>query len=385
MTTAASAEKKVSPGAARPFVFARDLGEQAAQINEFYNGFMGLARSMEAYRWEFQRGPGGPAFVWTITEAASGRIVGHHSIIPTPLVRRGRLIEGGRTENTIIDPAVRTKVFYPGMERRALNEALGSLQIIYTIHSHGPGRLRERLGYKPVARWVAYLPRIGAGYLRALLQRARRRLPIVPPPAVSGIVARIVAGAHRAVVRSRLPVGVAVAEIDDIGAIAGEYAEFWEKARHGYDTTIDRSLAFLRWRVSDNPHLRFRTWTVRQGNDLVAVIIGHRHRMGSSSALYVDDLIVRNYGDDDFAIAVRCLSTLAPEDESVVLMTLAADTPLHRVLRRFFPLQARALDRFGARLFDELLALDRTDDGGGPWYATAIFTEGMDTSRDHVA
>jgi hypothetical protein len=63
-------------------------------------------------------------------------------------------------------------------------------------------------------------------------------------------------------------------------------------------------------------------------------------------------------------------------------MTLAIDTPLHRVLRKRFPWQARALDRFGEKLFDELLALDKTTDEKRPWYVTAIFTEGMDTSRE---
>lgn len=380
----ADAETVGAKGAPRPFVFARDHGQRAVEINDFYNGFMRLARPMAAYEWEFQCGPGGPALIWAITETATGRVVGHHAIIPTPMVRRGDVIAGGRTENTIIDPAVRTKVFYPGMERRALSEALQGMDIIYTIHSKGPGRLRERLGYTPVGRWVVYLPRVGATYLEALLKRVRERLPVIPPVALVGAVARLAALAHGAFSSRQPPAGVEIAEIEDITEIGDEYEAFWENARGGYDTTIDRSLAFLRWRVADNPHLRFRTWTVRRGGRLLAIVVGHRHRMGAASALYVDDIVVGSYGAGDFEIAVDCLRALAPEAESVVLTTLATDTPLHRVLRRRFPLQARVLDRLGGKLFDELLALDKTADGSGPWYVTAIFTEGMDTSRDAV-
>src|SRR6185436_4862818 len=119
----------------------------------------------------------------------------------------------------------------------------------------------------------------------------------------------------------------------------------------------------------------FRTWSVRRGGELVAVIIGHRHAIGAASALYVDDIIAGAYDDATFDPAVAALSGLAPEAESIVLMTLAIDTPLHRVLRKRFPLQARALDRFGEKLFDELLALDTTTEATRPWYVTAIFTE----------
>jgi hypothetical protein len=384
VSAATAAEKVGEKGGPRPFVFVRDHGERAAEINDFYNGFMKLARPLAAHEWEFKRGPGGPALVWTINETASNRVVGHHSIVPTPMVRRGRTIAGGRTENTIIDPAVRTKVFYPGMERRALGEALQGLDIIYTIHSQGPGRLRERLGYKPIGRWVAYLPRVGPAYLEALLNRARGRLPVPLPAAIVGLTARLAARFHGAFVSARTPLGIEIAEIDDIDTIADEYNGFWEKARQTYDTTIDRSLAFMRWRLVENPHLRFRTWTVRRGDTLIAVIVGHRHSIGSATALYVDDIVAGPYDDDSFAIAVDCSKGLAPEADSIVLMTLAIDTPLHRVLRRRLPFQARALDRFGEKLFDQLLAYDKSTDGDAPWYVTAIFTEGMDTSRDAV-
>jgi len=269
------------------------------------------------------------------------------------------------------------------MEKRALTEALEELSMIYTIHSKGPGRLRERLGYKPVGRWVVYLPRVGPAYLGALVQRVRDRLPVQLPQRLLDTVARAASGVGR-LFAGRKPANIEVAELSDIDAIAGEYEAFWQRARGGYDLTIDRSLDFLRWRVSENPHLSFRTWSVRRGGELLAVIIGHRHAIGAASALYIDDVIAGVYDDAAFDTAVAALSDLAPEAESTVLMTLAIDTPLHRVLRKRFPLQARALDRFGEKLFDELLALDTTTEERRPWYVTAIFTEGMDTSREAV-
>ena len=383
IASADAASPAPASGKRPAFVFARDCGERASEINDFYNGFTGRSRSMAAYQWEFYAVPSGPALVWTITDATTQEVVGHHSIIPTPLVRRGRTIPAGRTENTIIDPAVRTKLFYPGMEKKALVEARQTLGVIYTIHSTGPGRLRERFGYRPVGRWVAYLPKAGAKYLNALLRRGRDRLAPRVPDVLLTAMATVIGRVH--VLGGRFqgaPQSADVSEIGDVTAIGTEYEAFWSRARRGYDLTIDRSLDFLRWRIADNPHLSFRTWTIRRDGELEAVVIGHRHTIGAAAALYLDDVIVGDYTDAAFDRVLACLPRLDPTADALVLMTLAVDTPLHRAVRRQFPLQAWLLDRYGHRLFDELLALDTEDaSGGGPWYVTPVFTEGMDTSR----
>jgi hypothetical protein len=365
------------------FVFVREHGGRAEEVNDFYNRFTGKSRSLDAHRWEFLDGPAGPSLVWTITQGDKGDIVGHHAVVPTPLVQRGQLLAAGRTENTIIDPAVRTKIFYPGMEKRALAETLQNLRIVYTIHSTGPGRLRERLGYSSVGRWVLYVPKAGPGYLGALFRRGCKTLRVPAPDALIGAGANVVSWLQALARRIRRPPALQATEIGSILDIGTEYEAFWARARARYDVTIDRSLAFLRWRFSENPHLRFRTWTLRRDGQLRAVIVAHRHALGEAWALYVDDIIVGDYDDGAFDETVASLPRLDPTADALVLMTLAVDTPLHRVLQRRFPLQTYLLRRFGARLLDEMLAVDRegvaTRD---PWYVTAIFTEGMDTSRE---
>jgi len=369
-----------SPGEGPRFVLARDRGERAAEINALYNRFTGKRRSMDAYQWEFYAGPAGPALIWTITEAATGQIVGHHSLVPTPLARRGQVVPAGRTENTIVDRSVRSKLFYPGMERRALAEATQTLDVLYTVDATEPGPLRRRFGYRPVGRWTAFLAKIEPAYLRALLQRARGRLGVAVPDWALGGLARGAGWTQRLVrMGGRSTGSAAVAEVADLGVIGAEYDAFWTAARPLYDVTIDRSLAFMLWRFRDNPHLRFRTWTIRRDGRLEAVVVGHAHALGGATALYVDDIVVGRYDEAAFAAVLACLGRLDARAEAIVLMTLAIDTPFHRALRRRFPLQAAVLRRVGHRVFGELMALE--PDGGAPWYVTPIFTEGMNTSR----
>lgn len=365
------------------FGFVLQHGERAGEINDFYNGFMKLSRPLAAYEWEFQHGAGGPALVWAVIHPEDERIVGSHCIVPTPLVRRGVDLSGGRTENTIIDPAVRTKVFYPGMEKRALSEALKTLSVLYTIHSTGPGPLRERLGYKSAGRWELYLPKVGLSYMSALLQRGRKVLPKQLPDALLRVAAVgatvVLRGLQR---RAPVPADVDVVEVPGLDAVEAEYAQLWREARASYDLTIDRSVEFLRWRVSQNPHLRFRTWAIRRSGRLLGIVIAHAHRIGSALALYVDDVIMRAYDDRHFELAASCLRRLDAAIDTVTVQTLSCDTPLRRALQRQLPLQAAVLRRWGAKLFDEMLVLNHVEpERREPWYVTAIFTEGMDTSR----
>jgi hypothetical protein len=171
-------------------------------------------------------------------------------------------------------------------------------------------------------------------------------------------------------------------EVADIDALGDAYSAFWERARGAYDTTVDRSIEFLRWRFRDNPHVRFRTWCVREEGRVTAVVIAHCHRLGTASALYVDDVVTEPYTEEAFDEIVAGLAALDGPHGAVVLKTLSVDTPLRRVLGRRYRWQAVLLRRFGYRFFGRLLVYDPAGSlGPGPWYATAVLTEGIDTSR----
>ncbi len=127
-------------------------------IVKLYNKITGRCRTVEQHRWEWLDTPQGNGSIWVITESGSGEIVGHHGLIPIQLDYYGKTLLLGKTENTILHPKYLGTGIYFIHEKRFLQEAVERFDLLYTTFGHGtPGKIRKKLGYKSVGRYLTYI------------------------------------------------------------------------------------------------------------------------------------------------------------------------------------------------------------------------------------
>ena len=74
--------------------------------------------------------PEGTGSIWVITEAESGKIVGHHGLIPINADYFGKALLLGKTENTILHPKYLGTGIYFIHEKRFLQEAVKRFDLL---------------------------------------------------------------------------------------------------------------------------------------------------------------------------------------------------------------------------------------------------------------
>lgn len=328
--------------------------EDGAALNDLYHRLTGTRRSIAQWRWEWFDTPAGPAPSWVIVETASGRIVGHHGVVPISLVQGGKRLAAARTENTMIDPDMRRRLVYPPIEARLLGQLLQRFDLIYTTSGKGShGLVRKRLGYVSAGTWRTFTVGITPAYIAQRL--------------AGGALGRL--AAPLGVFTGRARAGWRLEETIDLARIAA-YCARW------HDTgaiTPDRSADYLRWRLTEHPyhHIRLGLFS-RDGEP--AAFVAWREGKGAKDTrdIQIEDICVAGNDVDIFRAAFDALMIryrAAPA--RITLRTLDNGRPLANAAALMAGRNRRADN--GA----ELLVRSRVDITGVPWDATMVLAEGI--------
>jgi hypothetical protein len=287
----------------------------APALNALYRRLTGIERTIDQWRWEWIDCPEGPAPSWVIVDRASDAVVGHHGVVPIALRLGASPIIAARTENSMVEPSIRTRLRYPAMEARLLAELLKRFELIYTTAGKGPqGELRKRLGYRPAAQWRTFTAGTTPGYVAG-------RIAGRAGAALLGPVGRLVGTATP---------DQTLVDADDIAAVAKLVAGWSEPAA----IAPVRSAEFLRWRLTDHPFHGTRLGLVRRGDATVAFIAWHEAAgPGGTLEVHVDDLVAagndahamrdalrllhRRYRDRPARVLVRALGATADRLEAL--------------------------------------------------------------------
>ena len=266
------------------------------EINRLYLSITGRDRTPEEFAWEWLdtwAGQGSMNLVFDLDREEGDQLIAQYSLIPTPLSVWGRPVLAGKTENCMSHPVCRGTGLYSAHERECFEKEKERFSFFFTtagqVAGGAAGKVRMKLGYMAFDNWANYTLWLQMSALREDLESilaakggSRTKLA----PAASRLLAAVLqtyshlrrprACRHRVTVHGR-----ADAPLEAIAAL-------WERNRAGYGVTVDRSVAYMRWRVNDDPHVEHRYLTVRGDDGL----LGYAIAFVQGDTLHVVDVLV---------------------------------------------------------------------------------------------
>jgi hypothetical protein len=328
----------------------------AGALNELYERLTGRRRSVEQWRWEWLEVPGGPAPSWVIVERASGKIVGHHGLVPVPLARGGRALRGARTENTMVAPEHRERFYYPAFEAQLLREVAPRFDVLYTCAGKSvQAAMRRRLGYRTAGSWETWTAAQGPAHRAARNAGRAAALALRPLAALA----------------RKAPAGW---EIDEAPALE-RVESLWRLSAADFALAPLREADFLRWRLLENPYHRISLAIAREAGADRGFLAWREERAGRAGLrVVVEDLFVRGNDEVGCRAALRLLAwRYRASPARVLVRTTAADRPLRRAAAGLAPRSRQVPLTDGA----ELLVRSEVLAPGEPWDATALIDEGL--------
>lgn len=246
-------------------------------IVKLYNKITGRCRTVKQHRWEWLETPHGIGSIWVITESESGEIVGHHGLIPIQLDYFGKTLLLGKTENTILHPKYLGTGIYFIHEKKFLQEAVESYDLLYTTFAHGtPGKLRRKLGYKAAGRYLTYIKATRNTYIKKLMDSLiERQISNSGLKIFCKCIGRIFSYPLMIFFSrfGKIDKGITFEIVEDINIIDSEINQFWDRNKGKFGITIKRTSKYLKWRIFKNPNVKYKFLLARKLGNVVGYVI----------------------------------------------------------------------------------------------------------------
>jgi hypothetical protein len=295
--------------------------EDAAALNDLYLRVSGRRRTLEQWRAEWLEVPGGPAPSWVLVERATGRLVGHHGLIPLPLRAGAERLRGARTENTMVDPDYRTTLYYPAYEAQLLKTYRGRFDVLLTTTGKAvQGTMRRRFGYRTVDRWTTLT------VTETLAYRAAREL---------GALGAIAASALGRWSLSAPGGGGELEPTRDFERVE----RLWSQSISSASVSLHRSAEYLHWRFVRHAWRPTSTAVLtRRGHDVGFLAWHEEEARGKARRVMVDDAFAREDDEPTYReLFERLAWSFRREPVRLQLRTVVRDRPLFRAARSIAP------------------------------------------------
>jgi len=370
--------------------------EDKNELNDSYNRYTGRSRTIKQFEWEWLNTPEGWGSMWLLEDSATGRIVGHHGLIPIKFTYFGNSILTGKTENTHINPPYAGKGLYYPFEVKFIEEASDRFGLLYTTQGSGaPGRIRLKLGYVSVGGYASYMKVIQRSHLDkwladAINRRINNKFTTDLLIAGSKLGSLILMPFFRR--RGSVDEEITLHKVANIAEVAEELDKFWERNREKFGITVDRNSRYLKWRIFDNPNVTYEFLLAVRQRGIAGYVITKSNEEAEIKLGTIVDLIADDNNQEIFdTVLDAAISTFKEKGIYVVqFSTLFSDNFLNRALKRngfktFSILRKVIRKTIGTKQQESLLmakVVDTTLDAArvsnpACWYFTDLLMEGV--------
>lgn len=231
-------------------------------IVSLYNQITGRSRTLAQHGWEWLATPEGAGSIWVIYEVDCGEVVGHHGLIPIRISYFGRGFLAGKTENTLLQPKYAGTGIYFLHESRFLQKAKQRFDLLFTTMGNGtPGKIRRKLGYRPVGGYINYLKILNPSAFDHLMNPMVEKMGTATAGRICRGVLRGLGRASMAFFRKRARIDerleLEVLTAADIKRRAAALDAFWEQIKDRLGITVERTARYLQWRLFENPNINY--------------------------------------------------------------------------------------------------------------------------------
>jgi len=250
------------------------------QINQLYGRITGAYRSAAEYNWEWLETWKGLASIWLAfdeSRAASDQLICQYSLIPTPLAFWGKKILTGKTENCMSHPDFRGKGMYFYHEQKYFEEAKKIYPVFFTTAGHvargAPGKVRQKLGYRPFDYWVTYSLWLNK---LELSKEINSKLPKILNKwaRMAHIISWLIASILLKITSSTFVLKNGNFEdYSEEDAPLTEIEKLWQENAKLYGISVDRTAEYMDWRINKNPYISHRYLCYYEASKLKGYII----------------------------------------------------------------------------------------------------------------
>jgi hypothetical protein len=315
----------------------RFRGEDRRAVDALYRRVFGIDAS-EASRlrwdWQYRHNPNNPRRepeIWVAREGPA--IIGQYATMPVRLFVRGAEVQGSWGMDVMVAPE---------RQRQGLGEVLFRTWDRNVGASLGLGLSESSYRLFQKMRW----PNVGPVpcFVKPLTRRALRRPEW--PLAVNRLVSAVTLPFVRIVARNR-PLR---AEVRLIHRFDDSFTELWESVAPHFDLAVRRDAAYLNWKYTGAPHVRYSIAALRrEDRNAGYAVYRHAHEPRGRVTLLVDFLTAPD-DEQGFGTLLGWVDREARRADSDKIRAFALHEGFGRMLRRSGYFQVKSTMEFVAKV-----------------------------------